>query len=105
MARIRGDLILFEWEIVLYFPSSARISYVIPSHSLSHFGDFRLAAQLEETAGKMRRLVECAHMCLTGHDLAVCDLISVGLLIRDFLLAGPAALEPLFFYIFLSPYS
>lgn len=34
---------------------------------------------------------------LTGHDLAVCDLISVGLLIRDFLLAGPAALELLLF--------
>ncbi len=44
--------------------------------------------------------MECAHMCLTGHDLAVCDLISVGLLIRDFLLAGPAALEPLCFSFF-----
>ncbi len=46
--------------------------------------------------------MECAHMCLTGHDLAVCDLISVGLLIRDFLLAGPAALEPLCFSFFFS---
>lgn len=35
---------------------------------------------------------------LTGHDLAVCDLISVGLLIRGFLLAGPAALELLLFF-------
>lgn len=37
---------------------------------------------------------------LTGHDLAVCDLISVGLLIRGFLLAGPSALELLLFFFF-----
>lgn len=36
---------------------------------------------------------------LTGHDLAVCDLISVGLLIRGFLLAGPLALELLLFFL------
>lgn len=38
---------------------------------------------------------------LTGHDLALCDLISVGLLIRDFLLAGPAALEPLLYFLYI----
>lgn len=48
--------------MMLYFLSSACISHVIPTHSLSHFGDLRLAAQLEETAGQMRNLVECAHI-------------------------------------------
>lgn len=45
-SEIPVSLILFERKIRPNLPSSARIIHVIPSHSLSHFAELRVAVQL-----------------------------------------------------------